>query len=86
MAKTLAKTMVRKVLDVSTSMFIIRSHGDLELLVSRRSIETHTFITSWCKFTTNLEDVTVLFRLPLVADEGATGLVLTDEEGKKCSC
>lgn len=69
--------MVRKVLDISKPVSIIRSQADLELLVSWWSIETHTFITSWDEFTPTLKDVQVMFRLPVFTVKGVTCLVLS---------
>lgn len=43
----------------------------------------HTFVNSWEEFTATLEDVSMMFLLPIFADEGATGLVLSEEEGRK---
>lgn len=41
-ADTLAETGVRKALEISTSMSIIRSYADLELFISHYRVETHT--------------------------------------------
>lgn len=41
---TLTEASVRKVLDISTSMSTMRSYTDLELLISRWSVETHPFL------------------------------------------
>lgn len=57
----LTEEMVRKALDASMEMSIIRSHPDLEFLVSHWSTETHTLITSWGEFTPTLEDVSLMF-------------------------
>lgn len=75
--------MIRKALDISLSMSRARSHMDLELLVSRWSVKTHMFVTSCREFTPTWEDVSVMFRLPLFADEGATGLILSEEEKRR---
>lgn len=77
---TLVEAGVRKALDMSMSMSVTRSHADLELLISSWSAETYTFIASWEEFTPMLEDVVVTFRLPLCADNSATGIVFSKEE------
>lgn len=82
MEDTLAEVMVRKALDISLYVSMTRSHADLELLVSRLSMETHIF-TYWEEFTPTLEDVLVMFYLPIFGDEGATGLILFEEEERK---
>lgn len=46
MVEILATVVVRKALDVSTSMSTIKSRADLEVLVSRCSTEAHSFISS----------------------------------------
>lgn len=61
-------------------MSLTRSHGDLELLVSLWSMETHTFITSHGEFTPTQEDVLVMFCLLLFVDNDATSIVLSKEE------
>lgn len=83
MVKNLAKAMVMKAFDVFTTMFIIKSHTDLELSVSRWSRKKHTFMTSLGEFTSALEDVSVMFHLSVFADESATSLVLSMVEEKK---
>lgn len=50
------------------SISMVRSHVDLEFLISLWSMETHTFVVSWGEFTPTLEDVVVLFHLPLFVD------------------
>lgn len=42
----LAEAIMRKALNISTSMFIIRSHANMEHIISRWT-ETISFITSW---------------------------------------
>lgn len=41
---------VKKALDCSRIHSIIRGNEDLELLVSRWSVESHTIITAWWDF------------------------------------
>lgn len=43
----------------------------------------HTFVTSLGEFTPTLEDVSMMFRLPIFVDKGATGLVLSEEEERR---
>lgn len=45
-AGTFAETGVRKALDISMPVSLTRSHADLELLISRWSVEIHTFFTA----------------------------------------
>lgn len=49
-ADTSEKADVRKVLDISTCMFVIMSHAGLEPLISGWSVEMHTFIIAWREF------------------------------------
>lgn len=46
-------------------------------------METHTFVNSCREFTPTLENVLVMLRLPIIADEGAMDLVLSKEEERK---
>lgn len=46
-------------------------------------METHTSVTSWGEFTHTIEDVLVMFRLPVFEDKGATDLVLFEAEERK---
>lgn len=83
MGDILTEALVRKAVDVSLDIFIIRSHADLEFLVSRWSTKMHTFITSWEEFTPTLEDILVMFHLPVLVDEGPMGLVMSKREKEK---
>lgn len=49
-------------------MVVEWNSGDLEFLISRWSIEMHTFIPSWGEFSLTLEDVCVLTSLPIIGD------------------
>lgn len=51
---------VGRALNLSKNLFIIRSPLDLEFLISRWSIECHTFVTVWCEFCPTLENIVVL--------------------------
>lgn len=70
---TLAEAGMRKTLDISISMSGTLSHADLESLISHCSVETHTCIASWGEFTPTLEDVGLMFHLPLFADNSCNG-------------
>lgn len=58
------EVVVRKALNISMSMSVIRNHADLELLFSIWNTKTYTFVTSWGEFTPSLEEVSVMFHLP----------------------
>lgn len=47
--------------------------------MSLESGDSH-FLATWGEFTPTLEDVTVIFYLPLCGDHGAMGLVLIKEK------
>lgn len=83
MSDILSDASVGKAVDVSPDIFITRSHADLEFLISRWSMETHTFFISWGEFTSTLEDVSVMFRLPVLADTGTMALALSNREKEK---
>lgn len=53
MASTLDDTGIRKAL-LSTSLSVTKSYADFELLVSRWSVATHTFISVWGEFAPTL--------------------------------
>lgn len=74
---TLVDAGLRKPLDASTSLFVTRSYADLELFISRQSIEMHAFIASW-ESPPKLEDMVLMYCLSF-ADHGATGIILTEE-------
>lgn len=69
-ADILSDASVTKAVDVSLDISIIRSHVDLELLISRWRIKTPTFITTWREFSPTLEDVSVMSRLSVLAARG----------------
>lgn len=72
---------LRKAVDVSLDISITRSYVDLEFLTSRWSTEKHTFNTFW----EELHQLwrIVMFRLPILADEGAMVLGLGEREKEK---
>lgn len=52
---------IKKALGCSRIHSITRTHGDLEFLVSRWSMESHTFVVAWGEFTPTVEDVLNIF-------------------------
>lgn len=48
---------IKKAIDCSRTLSLSRVQKDFELLVSRYSVENHTSVASWGKFTPNLEDL-----------------------------
>lgn len=78
---------IGKALNLSKTLVINRSPLDLEFLISRWSIESHTFIAAWGEFGLTLEDVVVLAGLPVCGDSRAIVMpgdssTKLDEEGK----
>lgn len=51
-----------------------QQHLDLEVLLSRRIIKTHTFVVAWGKFTPTLEDVLCRTHLPIFYEENVMGI------------
>lgn len=76
----LKDTSVMKALVISTSQFLARNYVDMELLISRWSVETHTFVAASGEFVPTLQDVGVISRMLLLRDHSAMGLVLNEEE------
>lgn len=74
----LAEPVIRKALDISLFMSVTRSHADLELLVTCWGVETHISVSSWGEFNSTLYDDSVMLRLPLVVNNGATGIVFSE--------
>lgn len=80
---------IGKAMNLSKNLFINRSPMDLEFFISRWSIESHTFVTSWGEFCPTLEDVVVLTGLPLfgeaktITTPGSFGAVLSEEDEVK---
>lgn len=62
---------------------VTRHHQDHELIVSRWSYESHTFVAAWGKFTHILKDVTILTILPMYGEANAVGVILEDDDGVK---
>lgn len=59
---------IGKALNLSKTLIINRSPLDLELLISRWSIESHIFVAAWGEFGPTLEDVVVLTGLPVFGE------------------
>ena len=55
-------------LDNLKSCSIDKHSTTLNLLASRRSVESHNFITSWGEFSITLEDIWELTGLPLLGN------------------
>lgn len=53
---------------------LCRQHSDLEVLISKWSIDTHTFITSWGEFIPTLKDMLQMRHLSLFGEANAMGL------------
>ncbi|XP_059670028.1 uncharacterized protein LOC132315694 [Cornus florida] len=54
--------------------------ASLDVLLSRWSCETHTFVAAWGEFAPSLEDVYVLFRLPVLGSADSDLSVVSEEE------
>lgn len=71
---------VRKAEDNSLDISITKSHADFEFLISRWSTETHSFITSFWSLYQTLENGSVMFWPPVLADKGVLDLALLEGE------
>lgn len=61
-----------------------RKPVDLDFLMSRWGIETHTLVTAWGEFVPTMEDVALLTSLPMFGEAQVTNLpVLTGENNKR---
>lgn len=80
-ANTLEEAGVRETtLDIITSMSVIRSCADLELLISTGCGDTYLHHHLRRVLPHTLKDVAVMFHLPLFADHGARGIILSEDE------
>lgn len=61
-------------------MLVDREPTSLEYLISRCSIDTHTFVTAWREFGPTLKDVAVLTSLPVVGEDRVAYLKLPEGE------
>lgn len=64
---------MKKDLSCSRMLWITLNHLDLEFPVSMWSSEIHKFIASWGEFTSTLEDVMLLTRLPVFENRNGVG-------------
>lgn len=67
----------------SSLLSVTMYHQDLEILMSRWSVESHTFITAWVEFRPTLEGVMNLTMLPLYEETNSVCVVLGDEDEPK---
>lgn len=74
---------VIKALDYLQIHSITRAHEDLKLLVSRWSVEIHTFVAACRQFGPTLEDVLNLMTLPLYEEANTTGLIFEGKDEDK---
>lgn len=61
---------IGKALTMAQTLFTNRKPLDLEILISRWSTETDTFVAAWGEFGPSLENVAVLTSLLFVGDTG----------------
>ncbi|XP_059656851.1 uncharacterized protein LOC132303569 [Cornus florida] len=59
---------------------IRRDNLSLRTLISRWSTDSHTFVASWGEFSPTLEDVAVLYRLPILGDNDVNLIDLAPED------
>lgn len=64
-------------------MTIDRKSTDLEFLISRWRIETHTFVVAWGEFGPSLEDVAMLTSLAMFSEAKAASLYPNGEDKKR---
>lgn len=79
---------IGKALNLSKTLYINKSPADLEFLIFRWSVESHTFVTAWGEFFPTLEDVVVLTGLPFLGEAKAVVLPensegMMDDEAKR---
>lgn len=79
------KVGVKKTLDYSRLLSVASHHWDLEFLISRWRVESHTFVVACAEVGLTLEDVMNLIALPLYRAKNVMGLVLqkVDEANDK---
>lgn len=78
---------IGKALNLSKTLVINRNPLDLEFLISRWSIESHTFVAAWGELYPTLEDVAGLTGLSIFGESRAIAMprdldVKLDEEGE----
>lgn len=67
---------IKKALECSRVHSITSARGDLEFLVSRWSVESHTFVTMWADSRPTLKDVLNIMALLLNRETNAMGSTL----------
>lgn len=78
----MVKVGVKKALNLSMSLSIIRRNFDLKFIVSRWGVENHTFIAiaAWGEFGPTREDLVVLAMLPIYGQKNAKGVSLSEND------
>ncbi|KAJ1435176.1 Aminotransferase-like, plant mobile domain [Sesbania bispinosa] len=61
---------------VSPFLGVQKRSNDLMMLIQHWSCKTHTFMTSWGEFSSTLEDVAILLKLPMFGDFDLSFVVL----------
>lgn len=79
----MTKVSVKKEPNCSRSLSMVRRHFDLEFLVSRWGVESHTFIAVYGRFGGTLEDVVVLIMLAIYEENNAMGVTLGENDTRK---
>lgn len=64
-------------------MALERNSVDLEFLILRWSVETHTFVALWREFCPSLEDVAMFISLTLFDEAHGTSLYLDGADKKR---
>lgn len=72
--KKITQIGIRKTLNLSKGIAIKRCNENMEFLVLRWSIQSHTFTVAWGKFCPTIEDVVVLMGLPVFREARAIKL------------
>lgn len=68
---------------MAKTILIQRMHDDLTFMISRRSIETLTFVAAWKEFGLSLENVVALTCLPMFRETNAIKIILGKTDEKK---
>ncbi|XP_059624660.1 uncharacterized protein LOC132267522 [Cornus florida] len=63
-----------------TNLTVQLDQTNLDVLLSRWSCHTHTFVASWGEFAPSLEDVCVLFHLPIFGSADSDLSVVSEED------
>lgn len=78
-ADSIVSACIRRALNLSKNLFIKRSPLDLKFLISRWSVELHTFVTIWGAFCPTLEDVVMLTSLTLLGEAKTVMMIGSSE-------